>query len=158
MIKFLMITAALLVSNFLHADEIRKWKDENGKVHYGDPQNAPVNSQKVAISVSQPRNDLPDVQKAAKKEDASVVFESIEGISAEKIKLCASFARAMVDSRDKSEWMVNSVKVQQMCPGVGFKCTTTNHHRERDKCEANKLTAESGFLRDQRFDFPIDKH
>lgn len=48
-VRALALSALIFISQSSHAQQIYKWVDDNGKVHYGDKRDAPKQSQEVKI-------------------------------------------------------------------------------------------------------------
>lgn len=158
MIKFTTFIVALLFSNLLHADEIRKWKDENGKTHYGDMQSAPVKSERVAITTSRNADVVADPQgKPTKPGSETVLSEKAEsyGLPPERIQKCAALAKAVVILASSTKFDFSSFKrmkpmedqIRLTCPSTGFECTLSKAHPEQDRCEPFAWFGGKDFIR-----------
>jgi hypothetical protein len=79
------------------------------------------------------------------------------GISSDKIARCAVYARALVGiQNNKSAWDASADKIKSICPGTGFKCSTFNHHPEKNKCEPFILDGKGTFFEDAKYGFPTN--
>lgn len=158
MIKFTTFIVTLLFSNFLHADEIRKWKDENGKIHYGDMQSAPAKSERVAIPTSRNADVVVDSQgKPAKPGSKAVLSEKAESydLPPERIQKCAGLAKevAILASATKLDFSTfkrmkpMEDQIRLTCPSTGFECTLSKVHPEKDRCEPFAWFGGKDFIR-----------
>lgn len=106
-------------------------------------QNAPVKSERIAISES--RSVVPETpSKVQTVQSTASEIGAIDGVSAEQIKKCAALARDNViqgtSSRKFDRDAMNSTKaldaqIKALCPGVGFSCTLRRSSPQDDKCE-----------------------
>ena len=85
MLKFILILVMILGANFSAQAEIYKWKDESGKIHYGDK---PVkNSEEIKIKQEVSANK--NISKAAREERRRRLIESYDEERKEKKELQA---------------------------------------------------------------------
>jgi hypothetical protein len=126
------------------ADEVYRWKDANGVVHYGDSKDAPAGSEKIIVKVS------PGTPGQA----MSGTAPAVPGSARDQTSVCAVYARAMVDNPSREDWVANANKIKATCPGVGFECITVYQHPEKNQCVSFVLNGSSTFFRDTKRDFP----
>lgn len=132
----------------INAQEVFKWKDESGKIHYGDRSKAPVTSKKADIKVLAPatvpvkpdntnlKNDLgtaksttvarrpkADENQGAKLVDSSRVAPRCKGIVDEIAKVPPG-----------TPWMGLAQEFGQTCPGLTYECITYKSRPEANSC------------------------
>ncbi|MBC3872537.1 DUF4124 domain-containing protein [Undibacterium flavidum] len=132
----------------INAQEVYKWKDENGKIHYGDRSKAPVTSKKADIKVLAPatvpvkldetnaKKDLGsaksttvarppkvDENKGSKTVDPSRVAPRCQGIVDEIAKVPPG-----------TPWMGLAQEFSQTCPGLTYECITSKSRPETNRC------------------------
>lgn len=122
------LIALLIGATHAGAEDLYRWKDKNGTIHYGERSQAPAESKKI---------------EAANADD--------------NLAQCAAYARAMVDNTDKRDWVANADKIKAACPGKGFECTTVYRHPEQNKCEPFPLTDSRTFFKDKKIGFPAKR-
>jgi hypothetical protein len=147
----LFLVFSLIFSSTTIAAEVFRWKDSNGVVHYGEKRNAPAESKKVIINEPSVVN-VPSI----KEETAAATDANSNQSVGDNAAKCASYARAMVDKQGKSEWVANSKMIQATCPGMGFECTTYNHHPEKNSCVPFAWDGNGTFFKDTKRDFPMN--
>jgi hypothetical protein len=136
------VLAAALSALFLpgaDAQEIYKWKDANGKVHYGDRAAAPEASQKMHIAVTppgeprvvpasaptaRPNSPLPpDAQKKSVPVDPTRVGPECQGL-ADKIAAVPA----------GQNWQALSRQFNSACPGISYECVEYVSSPQNNRC------------------------
>lgn len=130
-----------LSSSGIAAQEIYKWTDSNGKVHYGDRSGAPENSAKMNVTFTPPNSlttappsaagsvGRPPLQaqleppKKAVPVDPAVVAPECKGLI-EKI------AAVPVGKN----WESLSRQFNQACPGIAYECVEYQSHPQNNRC------------------------
>jgi len=77
----------------------------------------------------------------------------VAGVPGDKVATCAGYARAMAGNQNRGEWVSYGAKIKELCPGVGFECTTVNQQPAQDKCVPFAITDPATFYRDVRLGF-----
>lgn len=145
--RFDSITSAFLVAAFLglfglsaDAQEIYKWTDANGTVHYGDRAAAPDSSKKMNITVAPPsqppvvsasalgaqrRPPLPnfDSEKKSVPADPALVGPECKGLI-EKIA-------AVPPGKN---WEGLSRQFNSACPGIAYDCVEYRSNPQKNQC------------------------
>jgi hypothetical protein len=133
--------------------EIYKWVDAEGKTHYSEKKEDAPNASAVKVKVTIP---TAETQAAIDKKNKPVktgLSTTSEAPIDDMVK-CAISARVMVDSHGKSEWHVNAEKIQEICPGKGFECTTYFREPEKNKCVPFEWDGKGSFFREVNVGFP----
>jgi len=144
MFKFL-LPLCLLFAVGASAAEIYRWKDANGTIHFSDSQSAPPNSTKLETKDA----SAPAVTPAGPGNGADFA-----GIAAEKISVCAGYAKTMVGLPGSNGiWRSAAARIKSTCPGVGFQCHTYFQHAGQDHCAPFAINNQV-FFRETRHGFP----
>ncbi|MDO9177433.1 MAG: DUF4124 domain-containing protein [Agitococcus sp.] len=154
MYKAILLTVFILlsaISNALIADEIHKWTDENGRIHYGDKAHAAENSKVI---------DRPDVNTVigptyGSAPSASYVIRMYEMRSQFKQYIphsapvdtipaadlvpsnprCAELARQIVNTIGGTS-SVPRKKISELCPSTQYQCRTYRLNSRANRCVA----------------------
>jgi len=139
----------LLVFLFTHtthinAQEVYKWKDSNGKVHFGDKSKAPVESKKMDIQVKQiptpalekvnpntktdhlgttPSNNVAKPSPLPNAIDPARVPAKCQGIIDKIAKVPAG-----------TPWVDLYNDFNQSCPGLAYECVSYKRAPENNQC------------------------
>lgn len=142
--------AIALPGTAAHAQEIHKWKDAKGVVHYGDPRQAAPGSQPVAIKaparIAEPPAsaasgapapsaapaDDPAAQQAAKRKQQSFQY----GLPPATLEQCAQMARSFLDPAPGTQVDRSlSDRIRWTCPNVRFVCTSSRSKPGQTSCD-----------------------
>ncbi|MCH8621751.1 DUF4124 domain-containing protein [Undibacterium sp. TS12] len=138
---------------YANADEIYKWKDEHGTVHFGDRSTAPQNGKKIDVKVLQPNNELSDQGDKAKhptlNNQLSPPFKGANNDGNSKTipidparvgPKCLGLAEAITKVKPGAPWHSLSDEFNASCPGITYECLIYKREPEKDKCTWVKRT------------------
>lgn len=164
-----LMIAVIAVSPLTHAQQVKKWVDKDGKVHYGDAMNAPSKSESVQVNANRSGYsiDLPKIPETAKKNVAESKKKEVEidpkhGIPVAAINQCIAYAKeyarvskAYGEVSGKERGLI--AQISKTCPNVEISCTIKTGSPEDDRCEAIKPTSKnrvfSGMVNNVRREF-----
>jgi hypothetical protein len=165
--KNLTLLLALFCVHQVYAQEIYKWKDSNGKVHFGDRAKAPSESKKMDIQLRQapvpPPISTPEKPTKRSGEEharpiaphlvtpkhspTAPLFPSPE---ADKKSIPVDPAtvppkcKTIIDEIENvprgTPWTGLSKEFDRMCSGIAYECTTYQRAPENNKCGWVKRT------------------
>lgn len=146
------IAAVALTGTAARAQEIHKWKDAKGVVHYGDPRQAAPGSQPVVIKaparIAEPAaaaasgasapatttapSDDPAAQHAAKRKQQSFQY----GLPPATIEQCAQMAKSFLEpARGTQADRSLFDRIGWTCPNVRFVCTASRSKPGQTSCD-----------------------
>jgi Domain of unknown function (DUF4124) len=163
----LLLLCVCLLSFALPAgsEEIHKWKDKNGVVHYGDQENAPADSAKMQIKGGKgtPPAPAPGSENWTGRDAPSPKPpQSFGGFSASQIGRCADYARDLINNNKNShngnpsgngDTKTPNDQLKATCPGVSFSCTSYYHFPQKNQCEPTGVGPKN-VVEETWFDFP----
>lgn len=146
--RFQPLASALLAAALLgvfHSNaavqEVYKWTDENGKVHYGDRGAAPVSSAKLAIPVAPP-SQPPLVRAAAansQRHSPSLPHHASQRKSVPvNPALVAPACKPLIDKiavvPPGTNWEALYRQFDSACPGIAYECVEYRSRPENNRC------------------------
>jgi len=141
----LCLAACLAYSALIHvanADEVYKWTDANGQVHFGDRRSAPSNSQQVVKP--QPASDqrTPPAQSQSgnlsQPSPAPIPSAQSKPTPADPSQAppgCQDLIDQIAKVQPGTNWQSLYQKFNVDCPGIAYVCNTYRTHPEKNKCE-----------------------
>ncbi len=146
-----MMLVVIAASSPTHAQQVKKWVDKDGKVHYGDATNAPSKSESVHIDVKRSgySTSLPKAAETTKKNDSASKKQEEEidakfGLPVKTINQCIAYAKEYARVPFQGGTLNDSkasgfiAQISKTCPNVEISCTIQTHYPEDDRCEAVK--------------------
>jgi hypothetical protein len=116
-----------------YAQDIYKWTDANGKVHYGDRAAAPDSGQKMHISVTPPGGAVVPSPSVSRRRQASK--EKSVPVPAERV---APVCKALIDQIAAvpagRNWEALYRQFDSACPGIAYECTEYESSPQNDRC------------------------
>ncbi|MBC3873675.1 DUF4124 domain-containing protein [Undibacterium flavidum] len=147
---------AFVVLSPTHAQQVKKWTDKDGKVHYGDAMNAPAKSESVRVAANSNgySTDVPKTSESSKKAAPDIKKKGGEidakfGLPVEAINQCIAYAKeyARVPRQEgklgdsKATGLI--AQISKSCPNVEISCTIKTQSPQDDRCEAIKPTSKN---------------
>ncbi len=135
------------------AQEVYKWKDSEGKVHFGDRSKAPVTSQKLDIKVKDLPKPVPPSPESRTKTAASTppTEKRTDGIDPDKIHpRCKVLVNEIANTPPGTPWIEQSKEFGQLCPGITWQCIEYKNAPEKNQCGWIKRTG-SPILSTERY-------
>ena len=138
-----------MTATHLHAGEVYKWTDENGRVHYGDKNTAPPSSQ--AVTTPNPSKPAPVEQKALAtpkklsspyaKLDPKEVSEpwKPKGVPVDPTLVkprCNELGQTVSETPAGKPFKHMTDEIISLCPGVGYECRRYRKHPQDNVCVA----------------------
>ncbi|PXX43172.1 DUF4124 domain-containing protein [Undibacterium pigrum] len=156
-IQSLMLAATFFILSISHAGEIHQWRDKDGRLHFGDQQNAPkdskiiLNSAKASDSpastadADKTGNDKtlgalpikPQIQSGnIYAKDKAYEKGAPAGITPEKLTQCTAMVREHFNHENSpGEIRAFFVKLESACPKTGFICKSYKLSPQKNLCE-----------------------
>jgi hypothetical protein len=144
-----------IASCFVNADEVYKWKDAVGKIHYGDRKSAPSESQKLDIQVSpsSASNDEQSTRKKIEDKQARIPAVSAPGLESKKKSVpvesyrvgprCKGLIDQIAKVKRGENWESLSNDFERACPGIAYECNNYRTHPENNSCTWVERTGNS---------------
>jgi Domain of unknown function (DUF4124) len=141
----------------VHAADVYKWTDANGKVHYGDRQHATPSAAEMKIEVPPPP---PPPLAASKPERKRVRRAPAETPSAPNALppspttlACESIALDWAQQRNLSPQQNRDYiqKLQRQCPGMAFDCTSYTDDPASNRCRAMAETPGGNLMENRTY-------
>ena len=135
-----LICFALLLYGTAFADDIYKWTDENGKVHYGDRINDPKNGTKIVIKVPEISTNKTSTS-ATENRNLPLSAGSPAKVEPKTEEKCLEMARIMMKKTDPTPDGIraDSKQLLDMCPGLAYQCFTYIERPEKNSCKTVPL-------------------
>jgi hypothetical protein len=164
-----MMVAVIAASTPTNAQQVKRWVDKDGKVHYGDAMNSPSKSESMQVNANRSgySTDVPKVPDTAKKVLAESKKKELEidpkhGIPVAAINQCIAYAKEYAriplnygEASGKERGLI--AQISKTCPNVEISCTIKTRSPEDDRCEAIKPTSKnrvfSGMVNNVRREF-----
>lgn len=132
----------------INAQEVYKWKDENGKIHYGDRAKAPATSKKAEIKVLAPATIPTRPESTSPKADLGNAktttvarppkTDENRGSTPVDPSRVAPRCQGIVDEIAKvppgTPWIGLAQEFGRTCPGLTYECITSKSRPETNKC------------------------
>jgi hypothetical protein len=135
--------AAALLLHATHAADVYKWKDENGKVHFGDKISAAPGGTKVDVKTSPP----PSVPASPVPMDITVPVntkpkpKSATAVNPSQVPNgCQGLAEQIAKVKPGTNWESLYKQFNATCPGIGYECVTYRSRPENNQCNWVKRT------------------
>ncbi|MFZ6743337.1 DUF4124 domain-containing protein [Undibacterium sp. JH2W] len=155
--KLLILGAAIFSIHAVSAGDIHQWRDKDGRLHFGDQQNAPsgskviLNSPKTDDSQANPaeadkgnQGKNPGTASAqashppgySRMNDAPYEKGAPAGMAPEKLAQCTGMVREHF-SHENSPGEIRAffVKLESVCPKTGFICKSYKLSPQKNLCE-----------------------
>lgn len=130
-----------------NAQEVYKWTDENGKVHFGDRSAAPADSKKITVKV-QPPTAPPVAQgdqgkpkamnnparAAPARPGAEAAKESVPVDPAKVGPKCKGLVDQIANVKRGTPWESLARDFNDACPGIAYECVNYKAHPENNTC------------------------
>lgn len=131
------LASALIIASALtplQAQEIYKWKDANGTVHYGDRSAAPPDdSKKMDVAVTPPRQPhLPPLPQTAPPMAAQQ--KSVPVDPARVGPQCAGLIEKIAAVPAGRNWEGLSRQFNRACPGIAYECKEYRSNPQDNQC------------------------
>ena len=130
------ILLAMICCN-VHAQELFKWTDADGKVHIGDRSTAPVNSKKMDIHVQQSSGEPADTARDPKLLPANARSPDTTSIPVAPSRVgarCKGLADEIANVKPGVAWGSLARDFNLTCPGIAYECIEFRAHPENNKC------------------------
>lgn len=143
------LTISLTLSCYpVNAQEIYKWTDENGKVHFGDRSTAPADSKKISIKAPPPIEPPPVQSKIGKFKaenpqsgatppappNFAATKKSIPVDPAKVGPKCQGLIDQIAKVKRGTPWTALAKEFNQACPGITWECINYQAHPENNTC------------------------
>ena len=164
-IKSFVLTAMMFAISSSHAGDIHQWRDKDGRLHFGDSQNAPSGSKIIPVQTKEnntaavaeadkanPGKDLgmqpmppippmplmPPPQLSENKVGGNAGYDrgAAPGVTTVQVAQCSGMAREHLSQQTSpSEIRTFFVKLESICPKTGFICKSYKLSPQKDHCE-----------------------
>lgn len=137
---FLVATVFSLFQSIAHGQEIYKWTDANGKVHYGDRSAAPEDSKKMAITVEPPRPPAVSASVATTRHRSPLnpLRESPKKSVPANPALVGSSCKGLIDKIAAvpagKNWELLYRQFDSACPGIAYECMEYRSQPQNNQC------------------------
>jgi hypothetical protein len=142
---------ALLLSIFcfnVSAQDVYKWKDENGKIHFGDRSTAPTSGQKTEVKVLAPATVPVKHEEQAKQNEGvsnkttttarpqhSDPSKDSRPVDPSRVgPRCQGIVDQIAKVKPGTPWVGLANEFSQSCPGLTYECINSKSHPETNKC------------------------
>lgn len=157
--KLIYVVAMMLLliaaSTLSHAQQVKKWVDKDGKVHYGDAMNAPSKSDSVQVTANRsgystyiPKASESTVKTATESKKSDGGLDAKLGIPVDAVNQCIAYAKEFarvplegVRNQGKASGLI--AKISKTCPNVEISCTIKTGSPQDDRCEAMKARSKN---------------
>lgn len=150
----IVLTIALIISLTtalshapVKAQEIYKWTDENGKVHFSDRATAPADSKKVNIKVPPPNPTPPTSAGSDKLNPANIPARTApprpnsdgakKSIPVDPSKVgpkCPGLIDQIAKVKRGTPWEALAKEFNEACPGITYECINYRSRPENNTC------------------------
>jgi len=130
-----MIVLALSAAGSLRVDaqDIYKWTDANGKVHYGDRAAAPDSSQKMHVSVTPPGGAVvPPATVSSPRPGAK--GKSVPADPARVAPACKGLIDQIAAVPAGRNWEALYRQFDSACPSIAYECTEYESSPQNNRC------------------------
>ncbi len=134
--RFIFLVLISLMHN-IHAQDIYKWKDAEGKIHFGDRSKAPVVSKKVDIKVKEVSKTEITNQATLTTTTAPKLApeKKVGGIELSKINpKCKTIIEEIEKIPMGIPWHAQYNEFNQLCPGIAWQCNVYERTPEKNLC------------------------
>jgi len=134
------------------AQEVYKWTDKDGKVHFGDRKAAPTEARKAEVKV-QPPSVTPaspaSANAAAEPDKPRAPGRSGGDTASVPVApyrvggLCQGLATQIQQVKPGQNWEVLARQFNETCPGITYECVNYKREPEKNKCTWVERTGSS---------------
>lgn len=125
----------------VYAQELYKWTDASGKVHYGDRAAAPENGVPIAVPVAPGRQPFPS-QRPAPGNQASAPSRApseaqIRSSPTDRVSMsveCTSLIAKLETTPGGANWKQLSRQFNETCPGIAYECQAERATPQNRRC------------------------
>lgn len=128
-----------------HAEEIYKWKDANGMVHFGDRTSAPSGSEKLDVRAPPPSELLSEQEGGTLQEherrfgfpaapDLGAGRRSVPVDPSRVGRRCKGLIDEIMKVRRGEEWKELAREFEQACPAIEYECDYFRARPESNRC------------------------
>lgn len=123
----------------VHAQEIFKWTDANGKVHYGDRSAATERSTKIKVTVAAPAYSatasVPNLQQRSPLlSDANLPKRSVPVNPARVGPACRGLIEKIAAVPAGKNWEALYQQFDTACPGIAYECVEYESSPQKNQC------------------------
>lgn len=138
-----LIVAALfaLSAANAHAQELYKWSDASGNVHYGDRAAAPENGVPISVPVAPGRQPFPSARPAPGNQvsaaSRSQSDAQIKPSPTDRVSMsveCTSLIAKIENTQDGANWKQLSRQFNETCPGIAYECQADRATAQNHRC------------------------
>lgn len=147
--------AVLLALLCCHAgsQEVYKWTDKDGKVHFGDKKSAPMEAKKAEVKVQQPSGAAPP---RVEPTPARPAFESPTAApptgAPKGNARCQQLADAIMKAGPGGAPAGLSKEFDLACPGIAYRCETYKRQPENNRCAWVTRPADGSIIKHFEYD------
>ena len=134
-------TLSGMPSASVQAQELYKWTDARGKVHYGDRAAAPENGVPIAVPVAPGRQPFPGPRPApgnqASAPSRSQSDTQIKSSPTDRVSMsveCTSLIARIENTPGGANWKQLSRQFNETCPGIGYECQADRATPQNHRC------------------------
>ncbi len=138
-----LLLAALfcLIRTGAGAQEIHKWTDANGKVHYGDRAAAPDSSKKIKVSIPAP-SQPPAVPASANSRPRPTLSPPRLNLQKKPVPVdpalvgpeCRGLIEKIAAVPAGQSWEMLYRQFDQACPGIAYECVEYRSSPQNNQC------------------------
>ena len=144
-----------IASCFVNADEVYKWKDAAGNIHFGDRKSAPSESQKLDIQAPPSSASTDEQSGRKKKEEKQARSPAVSAPGPESIKKSVPVESSKVGPRCEGlidqiakvkrgeNWVSLANEFERACPSIAYECNNYRTHPENNSCTWVERTGNS---------------
>jgi hypothetical protein len=115
------------------AQDIYKWTDANGKVHYGDRAAAPDQGKKLQVSVTPPSGSVAPLPSASSPRPATK-GKSVPVDPARVAPACKGLIDQIAAVPAGRNWEALYRQFDSACPGIAYECTEYESSPQNNRC------------------------
>jgi hypothetical protein len=135
---------------YVNAEEIYKWTDANGKIHFGDRSAAPSDGKKMDVKVQQSNRLSADQSDQTKPQSTNLqsrflppsapqsrlglARKSVPADSAKVGPRCKDLIDEIAKVKPGTPWTSLYKEFNEACPGIAYECTNYRTHPENNNC------------------------
>ena len=129
----LAIAISSLFCSSARAQEIYKWTDANGKVHYGDRAAAPESSKKISVKAAPPAPP-PAVPTPAAPSQPRAEVKSVPANPALVGPMCKGLIDKIAVVQAGQKWEALYREFDSACPGIAYECVDYQSSPQNNRC------------------------
>lgn len=120
-------------SPYADAQDIYKWTDANGKVHYGDRAAAPDSGQKMHVSVTPPSGSVAPPPSVSNPRPGAK-GKSVPADPARVAPACKGLIDRIAAVPAGRNWEALYRQFDSACPGIAYECTEYESSPQNNRC------------------------